>query len=128
MRDGLTVAQIYQTLSDRMNTDKTALTGYLDDTQMDVRLIDETDVLNVDNLLDTEFTVTTTNDDGEQETKQTKLKKYATISRGKGVASINRKNGTRTMSVTCSMEDGYNATLVGRDVQDKLNSYKAREG
>lgn len=128
MRDGLTVAQIYQTLSDRMNTDKTALTGYLDDTQMDVKLIDETDVLNVDNLLDTEFTVTTTNDDGEQETKQTKLKKYATISRGKGVASINRKNGTRTMSVTCSMEDGYNATLVGRDVQDKLNSYKAPKG
>ena len=128
MRDGLTVAQIYQTLSDRTNTDKTALTGYLDDTQMDVKLIDETDVLNVDNLLDTEFTVTTTNDDGEQETKQTKLKKYATISRGKGVASINRKNGTRTMSVTCSMEDGYNATLVGRDVQDKLNSYKAPKG
>ena len=128
MRDGLTVAQIYQTLTSRLTTDKTALSGYLDETQMDVNLIDETDVLSVENLLDTELTVTTTNDDGEQETEKKKLSEYATIIRGKGVASIQRENGTRTMSVTCSMEEGYNAALVGREVQEKLNSYEVPKG
>ena len=128
MRDGLTVAQIYQTLTSRLTTDKTALSGYLDDTQMDVHLIDETDLLSVENLLDTEFSVTKTNDDGEQETEKKKLSEYATISRGKGVASIQRENGTRTMSVTCDMEDGYNSTLVGRKVQEKLDSYEVPKG
>lgn len=128
MRDGLTVAQIYQTLTSRLTTDKTALSGYLDDTQMDVHLIDETDLLSVENLLDTEFSVTKNNDDGEQETEKKKLSEYATISRGKGVASIQRENGTRTMSVTCDMEDGYNSTLVGRKVQEKLDSYEVPKG
>ena len=45
---------------------------------MDVHLIDETDLLSVENLLDTELTVTKTNDDGEQETEKKKLSEYAT--------------------------------------------------
>lgn len=128
MKDGLTVAQIYQTLTGRITTETTAISEYLDDTQMDINIVDETDELNVDNLLDTELTVTVTNDDGEQETETRKLSEYATVSEGKGVASVNRENGTRIMSVTCSMEEGYNSTLVGREVEDKLESLTLPKG
>lgn len=128
MKDGLTVAQIYQTLTGRLTTDTTALSEYLDETQMDVNIVDETDELNVENLLDTELTVTVTNDDGEQETETRKLSEYATTTKGKGVTSISRENGTRTMSVTCAMEEGYNSTLVGRQVEDKLENMTLPKG
>lgn len=128
MRDGLTVAQIYQDISDRLTTDKNALTARFDGTDMDIHIINETKLLTVENLLKMKFTVDTTDEDGNAVTETHKLKEYATITRGKGVASIARENGVRTMTVTAAMEKGYNAALVGRGVQEKLNAYEAPEG
>lgn len=128
MRDGLTVAQIYQEISDRLTTDKTAVTARLDDTDMDIHIINETNLLTVENLLKMKFKVDAVDEDGNTVTETHKLKEYATITRGKGVASIARENSVRTMTVTAAMEKGYNSTLVGRTVQEKLNTYTAPEG
>lgn len=128
MQDNLTVAQIYQAITDRLTTEKTALNAYLDETEMDINIVDENDLLTVENLLDITFSVDKVNDDGETETEIHTLDEYADITRGKGVASISRENGTRIMTVTASMEEGYNSTLVGREVQEKLNGYEVPKG
>lgn len=44
MRLGLTGAQIYSDISDRLTTDKTAVTLTVDETDMDVQIVDETNL------------------------------------------------------------------------------------
>ena len=78
--------------------------------------------------MDYEFEVTVTNDDGEQETEIHTLDEFADIEEGKSVASIGCENQTRYLTVSATTIEGYNTTLLARDVQDKLDQYQAPDG
>lgn len=78
--------------------------------------------------MDYEFEVTVTNDDGEQKTEIHTLDEFADIEEGKSVASIGCENQTRYLTVSATTMEGYNTTLLARDVQDKLDQYQAPDG
>ncbi len=128
MRLGLTGAQIYSEISDRLTTDKTAVTMTVDGTDMDVKIINETNPLTKENLMDMEFETQTQDEDGKQVTETHKLSEFATLDYGTSVAAINRENGERMMSVTAETMDGYNTTLLSREVEDLLEDYGLPEG
>jgi HAE1 family hydrophobic/amphiphilic exporter-1 len=128
MKYGLTVAQIYAELAGSLTTEKTATTLTMDGKDYDVVIVDETNTVDRDNLLDYEFEVTTTNDDGEQVTETHTLDEFAKVEEGKSVASIGRENQQRYLTVSATTMDGYNTTLLSREVQEKLDAYDAPEG
>lgn len=128
MRLGLTGAQIYGDISDRLTTDKTAVTMTVDDTDMDVQIVDETNLLTKENLMDMEFETTKTDDDGKTVTETHKLSEFATLDYGSSVSGINRSNGQRQMSVTAETKEGYNTAILSREVEDLLNDYELPEG
>ena len=125
---GLTSAQILQAIAARTTTDATAITMNKDGVNLDVKLVNETEPLTYENLMDMELEVDTTNDDGEVETKTYKLSKFATMTTGTSMDTITRENQSRYMTVTAEVKDGYNATLLSRTLQEKLDDYNAPDG
>lgn len=128
MRLGITVAQIYSDISDRLTTDKSSVTLEVDDYDMDVKIVDETDNLTKENLLDMEFETEGKDDEGNTVTETHKLSDVAKLDYGTGIASINRSNSERKMSVTADTKSGYNTTLLSRKVEDLLKDYEVPEG
>ncbi|MDY4839747.1 MAG: efflux RND transporter permease subunit [Lachnospiraceae bacterium] len=128
MRLGITVAQIYSDISDRLTTDKSSVTLEVDDYDMDVKIVDETDNLKKENLLDMEFETEGKDDEGNTVTETHKLSDVARLDYGSGIASINRSNSERKMSVTADTKSGYNTTLLSRKVEDLLEDYEVSEG
>ena len=128
MRLGLTVAQVYAELSKKLTTEKSSTTLTVGDEEYDVKIIDERDELNTDNLEDYEFEVTTTNDKGETKTKKHKLKEFADIKESTGVASLRRENLVNYIQVDAGVEDCYNATLLSRELQKKVDKYDVPAG
>ncbi len=125
---GLTVAQIYSDLAAAMTTESSSTTVTVDQVEMNVTVVNENDPLALNNLLDYEFDVTTTDEDGNAVEDTITLGEIATVSYDQGVASISRENQTRTMSVTATTEEGYNTTLLSRQVTKALESYEPPEG
>ncbi len=128
MRLGLTGAQIYGDITERLTTDKTAVTMTVDETDMDVVIVDETDLLTKENLMDMEFETQKQDDDGKTVTETHKLSEIATLDYGSSVAGINRSNGERLMSVTAETLDGYNTTVLSREVEKVLQEYDMPDG
>lgn len=128
MRHGLTVAQVYQELASALKTEQDSTKITVDDEDYNVKIVDDREELDTKNLEDYEFETTTTNEKGEEKTKTHKLSEFADISRGKGVASLNRKNLVNYVAVTASVEDGYNTTLLSRELQKKLDKYELPDG
>ena len=129
MRQGLTVAQIYQELSAALTTETTSTSVSINGTDMDVVLVDEDDPLTLANLMNYDFKVSKTDeDDGSTYTEHHKLSEFATRQDGTSVASISRENQTRKMSVTATTADGFNTTLLSRQVETLLADYQAPDG
>ena len=128
MRLGLTGAQIYGDISDRLTTDKTAVTMTVDDADMDVKIVNETNLLTKENLMDMQFETQKQDEDGKTVTETHKLSEFATLDYGSSVADISRYNGERQMSVTAETENGYNTTLLAREVEELLTDYEIPEG
>ena len=128
MRLGLSVAQIFMELSGKLTTDAdvTSLTTEEDDYQ--VVLVNETKKITQDNLMDYEFTTKTTDEDGKEVEEKHKLKEFATVTEGESIASISRVNLERYITVSAETMDGYNTTLLSRQVEDKLEKYQTPEG
>ena len=128
MRLGLTVAQIYAELAGKLTTkkDSTKLTVGNDDFQ--VRVVDERDGLDTSNLMDYEFETTKINDQGETKTEKHKLKEFAKMTEGNAVTSLQKENLVGFVSVTAETKDGYNTTLLSRDLQKKLDRYELPDG
>ncbi len=124
MRCGLTVAQIYSDLANALTTEKTATTLTTGGDDYKVVVVDESNALNRENLMD--FTFETTDPEGKTETH--KLSEFATMTEDQTVASINRENQTRYMTVTAQPKEGYNTALLAREVEKCLDEYKAPEG
>lgn len=128
MRLGLTGAQIYSDISDRLTTDKTAVTMTVNDTDMDVKIVNERDLLTKENLMDMEFETQKQDEDDKTVTEIHKLSEFATLDYGSSVADISRSNGERQMSITAETKEGYNTTLLSREVEEMLSDYEMPEG
>ncbi len=128
MQYGLTVAQVYSELSAALSTETTSTTLTVGQDDYDVVIVDERDPLTRENLLDFTFTTQTTNDQGEQVEETHALREFATVSDEASLSAINRDNQQRYMTVTATTMDGYNTTLLSRQVEDLLADYQAPEG
>ena len=75
-----------------------------------------------------EFETQTTDDDGKDVTATHKLSEFANLEYGSSMASIARENGERKISVTADTMDGYNTTLLSKEVEKQLADYELPEG
>jgi len=128
MRHGLTVAQIFMELSGQLTTDADATTLNTVDGKYQVSIVDETEKITEDNLMDYEFTVKTTDDEGKEVEETHKLREFAEIAEGESIAQISRVNQERYITVSAETMDGYNTTLLSRQVEDKLEKYQVPDG
>ena len=74
------------------------------------------------------ITATTYDDTGKEVKKNYKLSDFATMNIEDSVNTIKRKNLTQYLSVTAEVEDGYNATLMSRELEKKINEYNIPDG
>ena len=95
---------------------------------MAVKVVDETDKLTYENLMKSKITATTYDDTGKEVKKNYKLSDFATMNIEDSVNTIKRKNLTQYLSVTAEVEDGYNATLMSRELEKKINEYNIPDG
>ena len=128
MSQGLSVAQIFQDLSGEMKTTQDSITVTIDGAEMDIEIIDEMEPLTVDNLMDYTFPVTKEDDDGISVTTDIPLDDLAKLELQDGVNNINRLNQTRYITVTAAVEEGYNTTLLSRELMPLLEAYEMPEG
>ncbi|MBR3166151.1 MAG: efflux RND transporter permease subunit [Lachnospiraceae bacterium] len=128
MRNNLTVAQVYQRLSEEIATDKTTTTLLADEGEYEVHILDETHLLDMDNVMDLEFETKKTDDDGKEKTEYHTLGEFAELTEGISVGNITRENQSRFMHVTANTMDGYNTTLLSRQVSEKLEAYTPPAG
>ncbi len=125
---GLTVAQIFQQISAKAATEKNALTMKIDDRDVDVNIVDKTDKLTYGNILKLSIEATTKNSKGENVKKTYALSKFATAEDGSTMDSITRKNQRMYLTVSGEIGEQYNSALLARELQKKLDSYKAPSG
>ncbi|MCI8637829.1 MAG: MMPL family transporter [Coprococcus sp.] len=128
MRNGLTVAQIFGELSAKLTTQKTASALTLEGEEYDVIIVDENNLLTKENLLDYAFETTKRDAEGNEEKETHKLSEFASVEDANSIASIQRDNQARHITVSATTMEGYNTTLLSRDVKDLLEDYKAPEG
>ena len=128
MRKGLTVAQIYQALQTKLTDEKNATQIDVEDGTLNVNLKDSREPLTKKNLLKFKIESTVTNADGTQETKEYKLGDFADYHIRDSVASIAHDNGSKVMSVTATVKDGYNTTLQSRKLEKMLAKYDTPKG
>lgn len=174
MEYGLTVAQIFAGIASHTSTTVDAVTITVDGTDMTVSIVDNTDELTRENLMDIEFEAvdmaamaggaqgsgaaayaggaqggsfdqfagafagltgeeeepadgeaeeSEEEEEEEEEPTTHTLSEFATVVETVSSASITRENLVRYVTVSASMEDGYNATLVSRELDPKIKEY-----
>ena len=128
MQYGLTVAQIYSELSTALTTETSATTLTVGADEYPVVVVDASAAPDADTLLDYTFTTTAMDEDGESVEEEHALREFATLQQSAGVASINRENQSRYITVSASTAEGYNTSLLARQVEDLLADYQAPEG
>ena len=125
MKEGLTVAQIYQELAASITTEKTATNITMEGTGYDVVVKKgeglESSLSDIRN-----FTFTVTDKEGEEKTVY--LRNIADITETESLQSINRSAQKRYLDITAELEDGYNVTLVTDDVKEALAEYELPAG
>ena len=128
MRLGLTVAQVYAELASGLATDKDSTSITVDEEKYDVKIVDEREELNTKNIMDYEFETTKTNDKGETKKEKHKLKEFAELKEGTSIAAIRRENIVNYIAVTASTKEGYNTTLLSRDLEKLVDKYDTPDG
>ena len=128
MKKGITVAQIYQRISEELNTSAEATQMTLDDDNMTVEIVDETDELTTEKLLDLEFEIEKAKTDGTTVTKTYKLGDFASVEETLSMQTIRRDNSERYVQVVATLEDGYNSTLVTREIEPMLAEVELPDG
>ncbi len=128
MRKGLTVAQIFSELNGKLKESTDAATVTIDGEDMKIVVKDGREPLTRENLLDYNFEIQTTDDNGNTVTEDHPLSEFATLKLEEGVQSINRENQSRYMTVTATVAEGSNATLLSRELQPLIEAYELPDG
>ncbi len=125
MAKGLTVAQIYMNISQRLTTSATSTTVTLNGVTMDVTVRNEGNPLTLENLLDMEFTVSTADATGNTVSQVYKLSDFADLEETTSISTVQRENQSRYVTVSAAVAEGYNATLLSRQLSQRLEEYQA---
>lgn len=124
MAAGLTVAQIYMAITEKMTTSANSTTITVDGTTLNVSVLDNSDPLTVENLLDMTLEASSMDSTGAMVTTSHKLSEFATVTESLSVGSIGRENQTRYVTVSADVLEGYNATLLARELEEKLTDFE----
>lgn len=122
MEYGLTVAQVYQSVLESIQRDKTLSSVRIDENEYPLIVENETEV-SKDNLLEQTIKA---NKDNEQ--IEVKLKNIAKLEFVQGLSSITRDNQSRYITARASVDSKHNVGLVSRDVEYALKDYKVPPG
>ncbi len=125
MAKGLTVAQIYMSISQRLTTSATSTTVTLNGVTMDVTVRNEGNPLTMENLLDMEFTASTPDATGNTVSQVYKLSDFADLEETTSINTVQRENQSRYVTVSAAVAEGYNATLLSRQLSQRLEEYQA---
>ena len=114
MQKGLTVAQVYMELATALKTENNATTLTMDGKTVQVTVEkQESAKVTKDQLQDYVFTVK--KQDGEEE--KVALSEIATIENTTSLSTISRDNQRRSLTVTATLEEGANITLVTAEAE-----------
>lgn len=125
MKEGLTVAQIYQELSGNLSTEKTATSITMEGSSYDV-VVKKGEELetSLDDIKNYTFSLT----DKEGKDKEVKLKDIAEVTQTQSLQAINREDQKRYINITAEIKDGYNVTLVTDEAKRTLADYEKPAG
>jgi len=116
---GLTVAETYLKLAEVLKSTASSASVSSTTTALDVSVIADSGVPHSkDELENIEFTVTRL----DQSVETVKLKEIATITETTTLASISRIDQRRCVTITATLDEGRNVTLVSRDVQKAVDA------
>lgn len=122
---GLTVAQVYMQVAEAIKTETTATTLLSNDGDYKVIVTDsKAETLSLDTVRD--LSISTTGMDGT--TDQVKLSDVATLEEGETMASVSRIGQRRYLSVSATLQDGYNISLVTTQAKNALDDFTPPEG
>ena len=125
MSKGITVAQIYMELAAALQNNTTVTTLELEGTSTSLIVEKpEASVLTVDTLADYPFEVTTQTG----ETKQFKLSDVATVEEVTSLSSINRLSQRNYLTVSATLEEGKNVTLMTAEAQRVIKNTELGQG
>ena len=121
---GLTVAQIYGVVQQALSEGETAAQIDTDEGAISVSLTDSRErIETADQLRELALEY---EEDGE--TKTVPLRDVAEITYAEGLASIQRDNQQRVLTVSADVDESHNVTLVSRELEEQLEQYIAPEG
>ncbi|XTR38753.1 efflux RND transporter permease subunit [Paraclostridium tenue] len=124
MNYSLTVAQVYQEVSNKLKNENTSTTLNVGSNEYPVIVVDDKkDTLSRESL--NNYKIKGTKDNKEVEVK---LSDIANIEEVESLNSINRENQVRNISVTSSIDDKHNIGLVSKEIESKLKDYKLPDG
>ena len=120
-RAGTTVAQIYQQIAANLKTSTDATSITSGDESIDVE-IDDSDVKSFtkEDILNMTFK--------DNKDKKHKLSSVASVETKPGLLSISKENSVYTATVSAEIEDGYNITLLARQLQPKIDQIDLPQG
>lgn len=123
MKYGLTIAQVYQQISEKLKSETTSTTITSNSNDLAVVIKNNASETTIKDLKLLEIKGTKNNKDAK-----VKLNKIATITNATTPASINHKNQTRYMTVSASVDEDHNIGLISRDIQSKIDDYNTPNG
>ena len=125
MENGLTVAQVYAEIAAAMKNETTSTTLNLENNDVSVVIVDGSATeISREEIENHAFTVT--NSEGEE--SQILLKEIASFSHTQSLSTIQRDAQRRYLTVSATLQDGYNVSLVTADVQRALEDYSLPAG
>ena len=122
MEYGLTVAQVYQKVSTIIQGEKEATKVTIENNEYPVIVASDVDISRSDLK---KYKIKATKG---QEEVEIKLSDIASIQSANSLASINRDNQSRYITVSASIDSKSNIGLVSREVQSKLKDYDLPSG
>lgn len=124
MKYGLTIAQIYATISNEIKTELEGTKIEIDNKEYQVMLQkSDADVINIDNLMKIELEGKFNNEE-----KTIALSEVASVEESTGLESITRENNHRYVTVVANVKEGASMTQVSRAVENQFKDYQAPEG
>lgn len=124
MEYGLTVAQVYSSISSEISNENEATTITVENKDYPVIVAKpQQKKITNENLGDITLEGTKNN-----EKTDVKLSEIAKVEEANGLASISHDNGERYLTVSATIKTDANVGLVGRDIQNTLKDYKAPDG
>ncbi len=125
MKKGLTVAQVYAAIVDAMTYEDTATTVTWQDDNYDVIVSSEQkEQLSTKDIKNLTLTI----DDGNGGSQQVKLNDIADLTEKEALKSIHRENQNRYLTVSGTLQEGYNITKVTDAAKKALSDYELPKG